>query len=1395
MPVQIYIPSKTNTGNRVSGRNTSNGPSVMHVKGRMAANRPAVRTRRSRITIPPLPKLEVARYVPKTQACPEETKKDEPANSTKKPTESLNPPSETKSSNSPSEADLLRIIPALGELKKNTDELEKIREDAMKILVDLCPAKAKQIFAVSTVATLRHIVADDAFARQYVTDAIAMLPEHETEPLTHVERLEILQHQRETLRETHRPNCDPRHTHEPSIPTEHLPHLLPAPPVPGELSKTQKCPNSPRPTRKSPPPPVRQRKTPSSKTMHNVRIETKKASTSQEDVIEEAPEPVRAPTILSSTDPGVLQRSRTWRNKQRQMKIEEEKFAQANEEDFKAMSIEERKRFLRWRTDHSASISESFKMLSEDTKSQANADGIDGETYRWKTGEIMEIDRFDVTRAQAKKNKEEADNKLFKSNTSVLVRGVMNPNDPPYYSEQLNRVSMGNGIAFIRRFHSDLKNRFGEYYLSTFLLSLVLVFLFCLSLYFSLFQRFKLPYDILANVIIYALVYAQANGHYMIPERLTDKLYFARMAFLIAHITHLVGQLLVPWYVYYPLRFLEFWYLTDPIIAACFVIHFAAFRGWGVFSLPLYFTFIVGVGNTVIVRRTEFLRGAYLNKLLRFGTTSEVHPYELELRSKLEEAKSKAEKATLPMFREGLRDPFLVGSIDDALLGVVDWDFKQDIRTPRFRDQIPFKEVHYKHPHFEQVLTEDGKTSGETMIVCREIVSEASRLSFLKFQDKCNGESSGSLLASMMSVMADINMPFHNTIYYNSVMHGFRLYLLTLQSRKTADQWLKLQSVVIGLSNGSFGKMRKRWFERNFDLPFDSSYYHRLASFVAMETGFVLMPFFGYIWRYVPDLLKEKKFTLNPPRLRLDFVGDFWRAITGYSILAYAQPTPDVSNADNLIAGVEARLNVGQGKTNVIVGQAKPAALRELRETVIEDINRWIPIQEIPTRDEWLDSVSTYSAAKKNMLRLLEDTGHYLDSMFIKWESYTGFKAPRIISNSDKRFLVVEGPIVKAMEEQLESLPSTLTGLPVSQWSTAVEQRIGIYEHNPNFRIYVSDVSSFESAITPSIKDATENLVFDQVLKLYPRLAQKLRQRQQTRHYEKNIRGTRIAYDYTGRASGDARTYCGNTIVNHYLLKNLYRHLSTSELPYFVSGDDAIFVMPSTIPANVIVDYYNSLGFDVKLKETAVHNSSFCGFNYDPMTYGRMADDPLSVIIKFFTTKDNLNCTHYKKYLQDQALCMLHEYPADPVLRKAVDWIVRNQPASHYKKRTWWQDLLMREGNQWRSLLLVPPTSFQTYAETHDEGRHSAAHYAALSELFYDVVRLTFDNHPMQARYKFQCAIEKLDVGTPRAYFNAMQKLDPYHHDEFCKDIDGFYNSDLYLLDFVACLADETELQ
>lgn len=689
----------------------------------------------------------------------------------------------------------------------------------------------------------------------------------------------------------------------------------------------------------------------------------------------------------------------------------------------------------------------------------------------------------------------------------------------------------------------------------------------------------------------------------------------------------------------------------------------------------------------------------------------------------------------------------------------------------RYHGVKNFRDIRCKKPTYLRVLGV-RKNTPYAFIIVKEVFWDAYCLITRLIAAEDMNESSLSRLMQRMSLTRDdYNLaPEEECEFTNSVRYAFDVYQQYYEFHELDDAQRNWFSTVLGFHFGKHGSFARRLLFRACDRHDEAAVLRCLKMAGVCAGGLGLTYCYGYVWKRIPPLYQKKSYAGPGLLARLAHVGDETVRKVAYSAINYFNPRPDIGNIDNLIDGREARLNVSVSN-GVNIGQPTALALAELTGVVADDLGRWKPVT-LGSTDEWLDTRKNYSLNKKNLIKRLLDNPprNKQDSIFLKWESYDSFKAPRVISNSDKVEVATEGPVIVAAEEQFEQLPSILSGKPVNTWGEIVMNALKPYELSGEYNILVTDHSSFEGSISPAIKDAVENPIYDQLLLNYPELARHLRERQSNRRYVKfatrrdNGQTEFIAYNYSNRASGDARTYQANSLTNHYLIAGLQHHFNYSA-PFFVSGDDGLMAVPKNITIPQVKQYFADLGFDTKLEATEIHRSGFCGFNFDPNNGNRrLCQDVISTILDFFTAPSKYGVHKYKNYLYDKAICMLHEYQADPTLRPALEYILSKKRRYIIRKyRTnWWDRFIMEQDNESiQDLLNQPVTDFEEASLIHHNNLTSAEE-KKLATAFLHATQEIFENTSSRPGLELVNYIYGMDTirREPRALFNNLNAVE-----------------------------------
>lgn len=637
------------------------------------------------------------------------------------------------------------------------------------------------------------------------------------------------------------------------------------------------------------------------------------------------------------------------------------------------------------------------------------------------------------------------------------------------------------------------------------------------------------------------------------------------------------------------------------------------------------------------------------------------------------------------------------------------WKKKGKLVDLRTAPSVPFEKITYPKVHLSYYVYEKESGEENAYVIIDEVFWEAMRMvTRICNISKFDTSTADRIMARMTLIRDEFNIPNHYELEFaDSVRYAIRNYELYMQSRKEELDYLNKLVTAQSILNGSKGRFYNRLFRRCLDHEEYSKCEKLLKLWGCSLLVFSLTTAFGYVWRQIPLEYQEKKIEEHSIKPRLQYLYDNTVKPVAFSLLSYFNPRPDISNFDNIISGRETRLN------NSIVGGVhlgKPLKDKQaiLNDVVNQDLLFWKPIS-FDTPENWLKTKKYPLAKKEKIINIYDQPYGRNHTPFIKWESYDGFKSPRIISNTSKLDIMDEGPIVSALEEQFEQLPSILSGKKVDQWGQIVKDKFSNYSAK-DYKVVVTDHSSFEGSISPEIRSLVEDKIYERVLSNAPKLFQKIKKNQLKTFYKqvKDREGYlhTIRYQHNVRSSGDARTYQANSLLNHYLIKAVQRSLNFST-PYFVSGDDGIMLVPRHVTKQELVQEFANFGFKTKCEETALNNSGFCGFSFnEDEPRERICNHPIHTVIDLFASPKNYTTNKYRNYLYDKALCLLHEYYADPILNPVLKEILKHE--RHYnisKYRTdWWNRYIMEHSVDTReNLLTQKPVSWEIASDIYTE--------------------------------------------------------------------------------------------
>jgi len=369
----------------------------------------------------------------------------------------------------------------------------------------------------------------------------------------------------------------------------------------------------------------------------------------------------------------------------------------------------------------------------------------------------------------------------------------------------------------------------------------------------------------------------------------------------------------------------------------------------------------------------------------------------------------------------------------------------------------------------------------------------------------------------------------------------------------------------------------------------------------------------------------------------------------------FAEPHADLNDARTSICGVLKRVAC-KPFTPI------PGIVEELKKYNKKLINKLlVPVDKFSdlSFETWL-SQTNYTESRKNELRKAFEktkTAKWEDIIevgaFTKDEQYPLFKHLRKINARNDMFKTLIGPIVKAIEKIVFSLPYFIKKIPnkdrpayikdlfnkkiamIIEGDDALAKAFGI--------IFGTDFTAFESHFTEEMMSALETPLYEHMTSElddqgnYLRLFDVLKGNNHIvdKFYTLDIPATRM--------SGEMNTSLGNSWSNFVILKFLlHKHKR------MLTEKD-----------------YRDLGFNVKLEVFKnLGEASFCGmiFNEDVCD---IIVDPRKALSNFSWNTDKYTLSGLKKkreLLKCKALSYIHMYPRCPIIRALCNKVLELIP-------------------------------------------------------------------------------------------------------------------------------------
>lgn len=366
-----------------------------------------------------------------------------------------------------------------------------------------------------------------------------------------------------------------------------------------------------------------------------------------------------------------------------------------------------------------------------------------------------------------------------------------------------------------------------------------------------------------------------------------------------------------------------------------------------------------------------------------------------------------------------------------------------------------------------------------------------------------------------------------------------------------------------------------------------------------------------------------------------------------------APPTPDVRDP----------LNVSEGAHKRILGEVPPlnrAELRRFRSFVRVFIRKHytpLPASTDLSFETWLDNTKNYNEKRKEQLRKVYNLMEHNVPLkkrdrkvktFIKSETYSEYKFPRLINAVCDRNKVVLGPAAHAMEQVVYANSARIPvkfikHVPVCERPAYLEQLFG----KSGTKVQATDYSSFECAFHRDLQAVCEQQLYSYLLRNFPR----------ERAAFALMMGWNWCRSKTGvnfkvkgrRMSGEMVTSLGNGFTNAMLLMYTAHVQGVQLLAAVVEGDDGLYETVGKLDIRAV----SNLGFKIKVEDWDRHSDAgFCGIKYDPIDLVPIVD-PVKALTNLGWTRSVQMWGKERKamgLLRAKAFSLAYGCPGCPVL-------------------------------------------------------------------------------------------------------------------------------------------------
>ena len=348
-------------------------------------------------------------------------------------------------------------------------------------------------------------------------------------------------------------------------------------------------------------------------------------------------------------------------------------------------------------------------------------------------------------------------------------------------------------------------------------------------------------------------------------------------------------------------------------------------------------------------------------------------------------------------------------------------------------------------------------------------------------------------------------------------------------------------------------------------------------------------------------------------------------------------------------------------RENVKMMMKKPSFSAFVKNWLNENLTPLSPDTDVSV-ESWLERTNYSQKRKEELLRKSQElSGIDIDKItrvksFVKDEFYPEYKTARAINSRTDEFKVLVGPLFKAIEEKLFSLPYFIKKIPVDERPEYIMNLV----YKAGSEYYGTDFTSFESHFVKQLMNELDFQLYDHMTKnLSDGVAKRhLIYKAKTGRNEIVFKNFKMSVN-AKKMSGEMDTSLSNGFANLMFILYVLETNGCSSVAAVVEGDDGLFRCEGP---PVQDKWFSDFGLLIKLdRHKDISTASFCGMVFDP-TDRTIVTDPRKVLATFGWTSSTYarsNPLIHNSLLKCKALSMAYQYPRCPILNKLAEKVLK----------------------------------------------------------------------------------------------------------------------------------------